>query len=116
MATTSACIFDMAGVLIDSGAHRRSACRALVAELGVQPVEPEFWRLTIGRPAEEAVPILLGRQMSSSEARRLALRKRDLYAGFAARGLLSVPGVPEFVRTLVRLGVPRAVGTSATRG
>jgi len=116
MATTSTCIFDMDGVLIDSGAHHRSAWRALLDELGVHPAEPEFWRLTIGRPAEEAVPLLLGRQMSSSEARRLALRKRDLYAGFAARGLLSVPGVAEFVRTLVRLGVPRAVGTSATRG
>ena len=114
--TTSTCIFDMDGVLIDSGAHHRSAWRALLDELGVQPAEPEYWRLTIGRPAEEAVPLLLGRVMPSSEARRLALRKRDLYAGFAARGLLSVPGVAEFVRTLVRLGVPRAVGTSATRG
>ena len=115
MATTSTCIFDMDGVLIDSGAHHRSAWRALLDELGIQ-AEPEFWRLTIGRPAEEAVPLLLGRRMPSSEARRLALRKRDLYAGFAARGLLSVPGVAEFVGTLVRLGVPRAVGTSATRG
>ena len=116
MTTTSTCIFDMDGVLIDSGAHHRSAWRALLDELGVQPAEPEFWRLTIGRPAEEAVPLLLGRTMPSSEARRLALRKRDLYAGLAARGLLSVPGVAEFVQTLVRLGVPRAVGTSASRG
>jgi beta-phosphoglucomutase len=113
---TEAVIFDMDGVLIDSGAHHRSAWRALLDELGVQPAEAEFWRLTIGRPAEEAVPLLLGRPMPSSEARRLALRKRDLYAGFAARGLLSVPGVAEFVQTLVRLGVPRAVGTSASRG
>ena len=114
--TTSTCIFDMDGVLIDSGAHHRNAWRALLDELGVQPAESEYWRLTIGRPAEEAVPLLLGRPMPSSEARRLALRKRDLYAGFAARGLLSVPGVAEFVQTLVRLGVPRAVGTSATQG
>ena len=73
--TTSTCIFDMDGVLIDSGAHHRSAWRALLDELGVQPAEPEYWRLTIGRPAEEAVPLLLGRAMPSSEARRLALRK-----------------------------------------
>ena len=115
MTTTSTCIFDMDGVLIDSGAHHRSAWQALLDELGVAP-EPEFWRLTIGRPAEEAVPLLLGQLLPSSEARRLALRKRDLYAGFAARGLLSVPGVAEFVQALVRLGVPRAVGTSASRG
>ena len=35
---TSACIFDMDGVLIDSGAHHRSAWRALLDELGVAPV------------------------------------------------------------------------------
>jgi len=112
---THACIFDMDGVLIDSGAHHRNAWRALLAELGVTPVPPEFWRLTIGRPAEEAVPLLLGRHVSAAEARRLALRKRDLYAGFAARGLQSVPGAPGFVQALARASIPRAVGTSASR-
>jgi HAD superfamily hydrolase (TIGR01509 family) len=116
MTSTSTCIFDMDGVLIDSGAHHRSAWRALLDELGVEPAEPEFWRLTIGRPAEEAVPLLLGRQVASSEARRLAMRKRDLYASLAARGLLSVPGVVDFVQGLAGVGVPRAVGTSASRG
>jgi beta-phosphoglucomutase len=113
---TDTCIFDMDGVLIDSGAHHRSAWRALLEELGVEPEEPAFWRLTIGRPAEEAMPLLLGRPLSPAEARRLALRKRDLYAGYVARGLLSVPGVSSFLDDLARLGVPRAVGTSATRG
>jgi len=113
---TTACIFDMDGVLIDSGAHHRRAWRALLDELGVEPAQPEFWRLTIGRPAEEAVPLLLGRRVSAAEARRLALRKRDLYAEFAARGVQSVPGVEGFVETLARDGVPRAVGTSASRG
>ena len=113
---TDTCIFDMDGVLIDSGAHHRSAWRALLDELGVEPSEPAFWRVTIGRPAEEAMPLLLGRPLDPAEALRLALRKRDLYARFAAEGLRSVPGVSGFLDDLVRLGVPRAVGTSATRG
>jgi beta-phosphoglucomutase len=113
---TSACIFDMDGVLIDSGAHHRSAWRALLDEIGVAPTQHDFWRLTIGRPAEEAVPLLLGRRVSTAEARRLALRKRDLYGEFAASGLQSVAGVAGFVETLARGGVPRAVGTSASRG
>jgi HAD superfamily hydrolase (TIGR01509 family) len=113
---TSACIFDMDGVLIDSGAHHRSAWKALLAEIGVTPTRPEFWRLTIGRPAEEAVPLLLGRRVSTADARRLALRKRELYSEFSGQGLRAVPGVQDFVGTLVRDGVPRAVGTSASRG
>src|SRR5713101_3254679 len=105
----------MDGVLIDSGAHHRHAWRALLAELGTEPADPEHWRLTIGRPSEEAIPLLLGRRMSGVEARRLARRKRDLYQERAQAGLEPVPGVPQFLESLARLGVPRAVGTSASR-
>jgi len=112
--TTSA-IFDMDGVLIDSGAHHRHAWRALLAELGTEPPDPEHWRLTIGRPSEEAIPLLLGRRVSGAEARRLARRKRDLYQERAQTGLEPVPGIREFLQALERLDVPRAVGTSASR-
>jgi beta-phosphoglucomutase len=112
---TAAAIFDMDGVLIDSGAHHRHAWRALLAELGAEPADPEHWRLTIGRPSEEAIPLLLGRRLSSAEARRLARRKRDLYQERAQAGLEPVPGAPEFLESLARLRVPRAVGTSASR-
>ena len=112
---TSAAIFDMDGVLIDSGAHHRRAWRALLAELGAEPADPEHWRLTIGRPSEEAIPLLLGRRVSGAEARRLARRKRDLYQEQAQAGLEPLPGVPAFLESLARLDVPRAVGTSASR-
>ena len=114
-AVSSCAIFDMDGVLIDSGAHHRHAWRALLAELGTEPADPEHWRLTIGRPSEEAIPLLLGRRMSGAEARRLARRKRDLYQQRAQGGIEPVPGVPEFLASLARAGVPRAVGTSASR-
>ena len=113
--TTRACIFDMDGVLIDSGAHHRDAWRALLEELGAAPAEPEYWRLTIGRPAEEAVPLLLGAPVTAARARRLARRKRELYTDFARRGTRTVAGIPAFVAALTRCAVPRAVGTSASR-
>ncbi len=105
----------MDGVLIDSGAHHRHAWRMLLDELGAEPADPEHWRLTIGRPSEEAIPLLLGRRVSGAEARRLARRKRDLYQERAQTGLDPVPGVREFLEALARLDVPRAVGTSASR-
>ena len=108
-----AVIFDMDGVLIDSGAHHRAAWRALLAEIGEEP-HPEHWRLTIGRPSEEAVPLLLGRRLSDYEVRRLARRKRDLYVGFARQGVVTVAGVSRFIADLVRQKIPRAVGTSAS--
>jgi beta-phosphoglucomutase len=107
-------IFDMDGVLIDSGAHHRDAWRLLLGDIGVEP-PPDYWRLTIGRPAEEAVPLLLGRAVARDEAAALARRKRELYTRLTARGMVAIPGAAGFVASLARLGVPRAVATSATR-
>jgi HAD superfamily hydrolase (TIGR01509 family) len=110
-----AAIFDMDGVLIDSGAHHRDAWDLLLRELGQEP-QPESWRVTIGRPAEEAVSLLLGRSLDSYEARTLARRKRAHYARLAERGMLPIRGVTGFVEQLARADVPRAVATSASRG
>ncbi|MEX2147314.1 MAG: HAD family phosphatase [Candidatus Rokuibacteriota bacterium] len=107
-------IFDMDGVLIDSGAHHRAAWAALLEDEGVTANETS-WRLTIGRPAEEAVALLLRRALPAEEARRLAERKREHYARFAGRGVQAIAGVSAFVAELERLGVKRAVATSATR-
>jgi len=111
---TEAVIFDMDGVLIDSGAHHRAAWRALLEEIGEEPAHPEHWRLTIGRPSEEAMPLLLGRSMPEHEVWRLARRKRDLYVHLARGGIVTVVGVSRFVADLARHKVPRAVGTSAS--
>jgi beta-phosphoglucomutase len=107
-------LFDMDGVLVDSGAYHRAAWRALLAELGAPPADPEFWRLTIGRPVEEALPLLLGRRLSDAEIARHSRRKTDLYHRLADGRFEAVPGAVPFVRSLVRAGVPRALATSAS--
>jgi HAD superfamily hydrolase (TIGR01509 family) len=108
-------IFDMDGVLIDSGAHHRAAWRALLEELGVAPAQPEYWRLTIGRPSDDAVPLLLGREVAWPEARRLADRKRHHYLRLSRQGLPAVRGVAAFIDELEAREIPRAVATSASR-
>jgi beta-phosphoglucomutase len=113
-AVASAVIFDMDGVLLDSGAHHRDAWRQLLTDLGVEAA-PDFWRCTIGRPAEEAVVKLLDRPVDAEEAAALARRKREHYARLAARGTLPVAGALAFVTMLAGERVPRAVATSASR-
>jgi HAD superfamily hydrolase (TIGR01509 family) len=111
---TRAVVFDMDGVLVDSGAHHREAWVRVLGELGVS-APPGFWRRTIGRPSVEAVPLLLGEAVAPAEARRLARRKQEHYLTLAASGPRAVSGVPAFVETLDALGVPLAVATSARR-
>ena len=72
-----AVVFDMDGVLVDSGAHHRDAWRATFRDLGLTP-PAEFWRITIGRPADEAVALLVD-GVDRAEARRLAEMKRQHY-------------------------------------
>ena len=114
MSKIKAIIFDMDGVLIDSGVWHRAAWRELLAELGEEPSRPDYWRLTIGRPSEEAIPLLLGRPVPDWEAYHLARRKRDHYVRLSRQGMRAVPGVGGFVTELVRRRMPLAVGTSAS--
>jgi len=114
MGNVLAVIFDMDGVLVDSGAHHREAWALMLEELGVA-APPEFWRRTIGRPSIEAVPLLLGEPVEAAEARRLANRKHAHYVRLAARGLPAVTGVVAFVEVLRAHGVPLGVATSARR-
>jgi beta-phosphoglucomutase family hydrolase len=111
---TAAVIFDMDGVLIDSGACHRAAWQALLEEEGV-PLPPEFWRRTIGRPSEEAVSELLGRALSPASARQLSRRKHAHYLRLVGAGVPAVPGAAAFVSLLAARGIPRAVATSARR-
>jgi len=113
--TVRGVIFDMDGVLVDSGEHHRAAWRALLTELGATSTGAESWRLTIGRPAHEAVALLLGRDLAPDEAMQLASRKRDFYRHFARRGAVAVPGVTAFVGSVARSGIACAVATSASR-
>jgi HAD superfamily hydrolase (TIGR01509 family) len=113
-ASARAVIFDLDGVLVDSGAHHRDAWLALLTELEIVPSN-DFWRQTIGRPAEEAVALLLGRPVEPAEALELAERKRAHYARLRRRGVMVVSGVLDFVDELTRRDIPHAVATSASR-
>jgi HAD superfamily hydrolase (TIGR01509 family) len=103
----------MDGVLVDNKLFHREAWRRLAREEGLALTDPEFWRLAIGRPVEEAVCRVLGRELGPAEARRLAARKTALYHELADGHAPAVPGVVEFVRALAAAGVPRALATSA---
>jgi HAD superfamily hydrolase (TIGR01509 family) len=85
----------------------------MVHDVGGTP-PPDFWRVTLGRPAEEAVALLF-EGIDPAEARRRAHLKREHYTRLARRGAVPVAGAPAFVEALARDDVPRAVATSATR-
>src|SRR5437773_1542244 len=87
-----------------------------IGELGDELLRTRDGQLVIGRPGNEAVELLLGRELSWTEPRRLADRKRDHYLRLARHGLPAVRGVTTFLDELATASIPCAVATSASRG
>ena len=110
--TRTAAVFDMDGVLVDNAPLHRAAWRQLCVEEQVTLPDGEWWRLTIGRPIWEALPRLLG-PLDEARLVRLAGRRQALYEELAARGLVPVAGVVDFVRQLTAGQIPCAIATSA---
>src|ERR1044072_2195542 len=76
IAPIGALIFDMDGVLLDSGAWHRAAWDALLTELGESPARPDYWRLPTGRAsggglAARRVPLPVGPSASSYDVDHL---------------------------------------------
>ena len=109
-----AVIFDLDGVLIDSGPAHRESWRALGIELGVE-VSDSAVAAVFGRQNRDIVPILFGDDRTPQEVRRLGARKEELYRDLV-RGKLPVnEGAVELVRYYLAGGYQLAIGSSTPR-
>src|SRR3989442_2389420 len=106
-------VFDMDGVLVDSGNLHRESWRRLCQEEGVPLEDPEFWRFTIGRRTEEALPVILGRPLEPQERVRLTARRIALYHELLQKQTVPVPGVTTFLNDLRIRGVACGLATAA---
>jgi len=109
-----AVIFDLDGVLIDSGPAHRESWQALGAELGIE-VSDQAVGAVFGRKNRDIVPILFGDDRTPQEVRRLGARKEELYRDLV-RGKVPVSeGAVELVRYYRAGGYQLAIGSSTPR-
>jgi HAD superfamily hydrolase (TIGR01509 family) len=108
-------LFDWDGVIIDSSSQHERSWELLAAEEGLILPEGHF-KAGFGKKNEVIIPSL-GWTQDSSEVRRLADRKEELYRELVAtEGVLVLPGARELLLALKEGGIPRAVGSSTPRG
>ncbi|MBM0235423.1 HAD-IA family hydrolase [Micromonospora sp. STR1_7] len=104
-----AVLFDMDGTLVDSDAAVERAWQRWAAEYGADPTAA--LAIAHGSPADRTVrrllPWLDDTAVAAASARQLALQYDDL------SDVTATPGAHELLLTLVRLGLPWAVVTSA---
>lgn len=106
-----AVIWDVDGVLVDSGPVHFAAWRQLARELGRDLGEEEF-RHTFGMRDEDVVRHLFG-DLPPEEAQALAERKEQLFRAAAPSRLRAQPGVRALLAELRRAGFAQAVASSA---
>ncbi len=107
-----AVIWDMDGVLIDSGAAHYAAWRALAAEYGAS-ITPEQFRQTFGMRNEEVIAHVFG-DLPVGQAAEMVLRKEANFREEVRAGRVPTqPGARDLLVTLSAAGIPQAVATSA---
>ena len=108
-----AVIFDVDGVLVDTGRLHFEAWRALARELGLPPPDERWFRRTFGRRNEEILKTLLPQPSRDElELERLSRRKEALFRRLAKGKIEPLPGALALVRALKRRGFRLGIGTS----
>lgn len=105
-------IWDMDGVLIDSGPAHYHAWRALAAEYGAS-ITPEEFRQTFGMRNEEVIARLFGDLPADAAAEMVSRKEANFREEVWARRVPTQPGARELLSALVAAGIPQAVATSA---
>ncbi len=104
-------IFDMDGVLVDSGpAHHRS-WQILAGRHG-RSVSAERFAQTFGRPSRDIIRVIWGQAVSAEQIRRLDEEKEAIYRQLIADHIPLLPGCRAALGRLRQAGLRLAVATS----
>lgn len=109
-----AVLWDMDGVLVDSGDLHRQAWRRFLATQGM-PVSDEIFEQGFGRPNEQVLPIYFG-NLTASEIQRLSEEKEACYRDLVCTvGASATPGVLDWVVRFAEASRRQAMATSGCR-
>jgi len=107
-----AVIWDMDGVIADTGAAHFAAWREVMAELG-RPFDEADFRRIFGIVNPDAVRLLLGETVSSYEIARISERKETLFREAVQVQVSLLPGVETWLERLRQQGYRQAIASSA---
>jgi beta-phosphoglucomutase len=114
MQTLFGVIFDMDGVLVDSGAAHLRAWQQLGTETGT-PFSQALFQRTFGQRNASIVPQWLG-EVTPQRLAQLEARKESLYREFVRQGSVRVfRRIPELLIELREIGARVAVASSGPR-
>ena len=107
-----AVIFDLDGVLVDSGEFHKQSWYDLADKEGFSLTD-EFFYSTFGMQNYQVIPQMLGTDVAPDEVERLSVLKEQRFRELVAGKLTLLDGVPELIEKLKSSGFLLAVGSSA---
>lgn len=112
MSRPAGVVFDVDGVLVDSGEAHFVAWTLLAKELG-KTFSRDLFQKTFGQHNKYILPLWLGDDLSAERCARLSDRKEWLYRTRCRELIRPMPGVEELLAALFAAGFRLAVGSSA---
>jgi len=109
-----AVIFDLDGVLVDTGAYHKQSWYDL-AQVEGWAFSDEIFKRTFGMQNAQIIPILAGGEAAAAEIDRLGDWKEQRYRDLIAGKLFLLEGVRDLIDDLKANGYRLAVGTSTPR-
>jgi len=109
-----AVIWDLDGVIADTGAAHFAAWQQVMAELG-RPFDEADFRRTFGSANPDIIRLLLGETVSSHEIARISERKEIIFREAVQVHVTLLPGVRTWLQQLGQQGYRQAIASSAPR-
>ncbi|NOS99646.1 MAG: HAD family phosphatase [Phycisphaerales bacterium] len=106
-----AVLFDLDGVLIDSGPAHLESWRRLAMELGIAITDDQF-KSTFGRQNRDVIPMLFGPGNDPERMHEWSERKEAYYRELIADRVPIFVGATGLVRACHRAGMKCAIGSS----
>jgi len=107
-----AVIWDMDGVIADTGDFHYQAWVKVFGKRGVSFKKEDFMRF-FGRRHDTIIHFALGDDISPQEFDEVTAEKQQLYRELVRKNVIPLPGAVELVRALNAENVPIAIATSA---
>ena len=107
-----AVIWDMDGVIVDSGPYHLQAWQEVFVKRGVNFTEEDF-RRNFGKRNDTIIRNTMGEDISPGEADIIATEKEESYRRRVAQHVKAFPGVIALMKALTAQGMKMAIASSA---
>ncbi len=109
-----AVLWDMDGVLVDSGELHRRAWRTFLQQKGLH-ISDEIFQHGFGRPNEQVLPLYFP-GLDESQIRQMSFEKEAYYRKLVRQeGIYPTPGVLSWMARFHEAGIRQALATSGCR-